>query len=1411
MRLQDALIFRDDLYFEGAVQADWFYQPERAKAVSSSFVFHGPNTHAVTKGEVGGKGLIDTASFALKIAEKADGTDHGSPFTLAIAGYGTGKSHLAVALSTLLSGEALQPDLHARVLENVARADKSIAQQLEKHVRRPRLVLTLNGMRDYNLHYELLRTAEKSLKLNNSPIDVLAHLNKAREIAETFIGNTYTLLLEKFELAAANHGIHAQGDILRELLISQLDNTKSEGFAIVNEVYTAFNGHSIRMDEGVSASAVLETLLHSCCGAHGQFDSIVILFDEFGRYLEYVGANPAAAGDSALQQMFEAVQNAQGDIQFIGFIQSDIKSYLHRVDKTSNISRYIDRFDASEKVYLSSNLETIFANLLEQKDRELYKRAITVRFEANTKHWKEFHTRLSSWLPLQGIWSQWDDFSRVILYAIYPLHPLSTYLLCRLTDWLQNRSSLTLLSEQLKILQSVELSDNSPLPMIYPVDLLQGAFFDELLSAEEQGRQRSQFSILLNNILRKFESKLSDAEQRVLFANLILRVCRFRFAKREDLYLAISECTNLSSIQVQSAIRLLEEEYAVLSYDDRLICFDFVADSVGATDFRNFLRAAKNHQVFNPGMLQQEEVQQYANVIDPISTTFSNDIGATTSEWSFTQSILPIEAIDAGWLEAQVKALYGCSEPNVPKGALVWVYAPRETSNDQLTQLQQLTASIPADIAIRLFLLDDAENKLRDALIEYRVLSSMSAEDKGRFHRFYTDALVKAQERITAQFADMKQERKAVTAEAIVPISERLSIALTGTFKKVYPAALPFDFDGFQNKSIAKASKQFCAMLKWMLLEHMKYQALKSQPVDVRNRIDTLMGRKGLHSWRAVNDDYSGIVPMHERVRAVYNKLVDQLQKQRALPFAKIIPTLNKAPFGMNDYSVFFMLCLLMENMSYTAKVELNGTRYNVENWAETVLSDKKIDMRQLGQTTLILIDAAEAENRFRTLFRQINNNIDMTLVASFQEQLDALEKEESIPETLESDAALARIRLQEGAQAMAAYELLTNEISNNLFDANKKHDSYEAIKGLSKALQAAKRPASSNGAYSYNGDQIKELRALVVRGKAIAEKYFPEWIPQQRCESVSQLSTYEKHIKKLLETLSKFGYREQARQLKTLADQEIDNIRIVAERESLRENCTIFLQTSLITKGLTPAALESLQSRAEEFLRVFDGFNYKQVPQLSKLHDNLVNRLQEIMDAIDEHLAQIEKVNEEIRSLTSIDDVTAAIQRLAALLEGGLTADERADLSESYNFLCNFKQDTAALSSCGNDPIRLNAVYDALVTSYPADNAINLQIVIDSLYAAQSEIICRKAEEWKTQHLSIQPQKMDELALDAWKRSTQPLPAYLDENGRMQHAALLSQVETVLSERRVSYIVMLYEKLDDNEKRMCRSQMGIT
>ena len=47
MRLGDIIAFRKDLYFEGAVQADWFYDREKAALVAENFVFHGKNYFGV--------------------------------------------------------------------------------------------------------------------------------------------------------------------------------------------------------------------------------------------------------------------------------------------------------------------------------------------------------------------------------------------------------------------------------------------------------------------------------------------------------------------------------------------------------------------------------------------------------------------------------------------------------------------------------------------------------------------------------------------------------------------------------------------------------------------------------------------------------------------------------------------------------------------------------------------------------------------------------------------------------------------------------------------------------------------------------------------------------------------------------------------------------------------------------------------------------------------------------------------------------------------------------------------------------------------------------------------------------------------------------------------------------------------
>ena len=166
-----------------------------------------------------------------------------------------------------------------------------------------------------------------------------------------------------------------------------------------------------------------------------------------------------------------------------------------------NISRYIDRFDASDKVYLSSNLETIFANLIEVKNSAMFQSCIANYFSTHQTEIQDIYQCLQRWLPMKGVWKLLPTFEKNIILELYPLHPISTYLLTSLTDWLQNRSSLTLLNEKFHSMSAQEIESGKTIPWIRPIDLISGNFFVELLNAEEQGRQRSQICILYNAIV----------------------------------------------------------------------------------------------------------------------------------------------------------------------------------------------------------------------------------------------------------------------------------------------------------------------------------------------------------------------------------------------------------------------------------------------------------------------------------------------------------------------------------------------------------------------------------------------------------------------------------------------------------------------------------------------------------------------------------------------------------------------------------------------------------------------------------------------------------------------------------------------------------------------------------------------
>ena len=114
--LGDLVSFDIDRLFNGAIDVDWLVDGSgKAEKAAASFVFHGPSSHGISQKDIGASShrLIDTASFVQRVVGRAE-SPTGNAFTLAIAGFGSGKSHLAVTISELLSTQ--DKDLQQTIL-----------------------------------------------------------------------------------------------------------------------------------------------------------------------------------------------------------------------------------------------------------------------------------------------------------------------------------------------------------------------------------------------------------------------------------------------------------------------------------------------------------------------------------------------------------------------------------------------------------------------------------------------------------------------------------------------------------------------------------------------------------------------------------------------------------------------------------------------------------------------------------------------------------------------------------------------------------------------------------------------------------------------------------------------------------------------------------------------------------------------------------------------------------------------------------------------------------------------------------------------------------------------------------------------------------------------------------------------
>lgn len=1412
MRFGDLLEFRKDIFFDGAVQIDWFFNREKAALVAKNFVFHGNEYHGIEGGK--DSNLKDTISFVQEISEKVNNDYNSNPLSLAIATYGTGKSHLAVTMAELFSGPDYDSDTYNSIIQNISCLDANKAREIKQNTQKRNLVLTINGMRDINLNAEILKVAQKTLLLHGCSTENLKKINRALETASRFFERNCKSI-ELFEEHALEFGFSQKGTDLIELIRTTLFQEEAT-FNLVNAVYRDINGVDISWDEGISANSILEALLDDYCGSSEPFDGVVILFDEFGRYLEYASNNNSArTGESALQQIFECAQNASGKIQVINFIQSDIKTYMQRIDPTSNISRYIGRYDASDKYHLSSNLETIFANLILRKDKVAFTSYIANRLQQTENYWNDIHTSLVKWTNVRGIWKYYDEYRRVVVQGIFPMHPLSTYALSQLSSYLQNRSSLFLVSEYFEKLKNTNIDLDHDLPFIYPEQLLEGDLFTEILSAEESGRQSTQFCLAFNKIVAKHYDNLNVNCLKILRANLLLRILRFKTENREDAIKALYLFTGLDVETINNALDCLEREFAILGFNEHIGCFDFLENSMGAHDFRVFFKRARANVKLKKDILSDSIIRELAEVIEPVNTKFSSEHKIKTKEWQFEQDMFYVDEISAGYINGLKRDLTEATTPDKPKGKIVWLYTNKNMDYSNIDDVARL-ASNTNGLPIVFMLLNDKDNKLLNALTDYVALKSFTEQDVNKFSSYYNDMFYEVKRVISDVFESLKGEKVCIDKSGVNVLDARLTVYLANVFEDIYPQVLNFYFDGFEN-SRGKARSLFYKIVRILFSGKITSNTLQGLGVDGNGRLRNTLSYSAPYSWKCMNDEYIIIEPQNERAMAAYNLIKNKLIEDKYIPYEKLTGELLLAPYGMNDHEVLYLMAVVYANLSYCLRLALNGVQITVGEWLDTVMpynsrGSLKIDFKKLQATSFIQKNLAGVEARFLQLFRQIEATKDVDEIFALKKILDELLTQEELPEKLTDKYKLLDIKFKDASYVNNKWD---NEIESSyskleaLINNKKSYDIQNGLKEISALENKSIFSCFLIKGFLLKEDKINEVKDLILKFRAVIEPLLQSWINEQRCNKLEDITNFESRMEYFAELLKNAGYEKEAK----YALEHIEH-----------EKQKPFLKIKVVHSGI-----EHLE---EEFKNDVDYYGYRKTAKLIEECKNLLKTIREIkpylanVDEYEENVlsklttakANETRLKEEVDSLekrlddiSSLDSIRVVVINIKKLKSNDYDEDTEEYLDDLKLHLDNIatqlekasekRKNREEFYQAKSEVMQLiKSDIDKLNYDYGRD----LMGVIENFFHEVEKELDVKDAEWKKKFIDFDFENADIGSVNGLAYELSDRPTYLKQETISELEVIRKKADAYIAQHKVNSVVEAFRMLNDEQRLIC-------
>ena len=881
---------------------------------------------------------------------------------LMVQDYGKGKSHFALTVANFFKKpfDSFEVQGILQQIEYATSSENPILEGLKVYKQRSRhLLICLSGDKSIDLKKHLLQALKKALEsegitdsiaqqICQQPLQYLENLDtKQRQIAETYLRRQGNL----------------DGDL--DTLMQLLRDDNYQVIPRVKEICRELTGVTPDFEADIDVEAILTDLVTSLCrGENPRFQGILILFDELFTYLQAWVNAPDQAGRNTLQNITNVCEQSKGKVALISFTQR-LPSRVVPAKNLEDYKKLVSRLELLTSTYEpAASLELVLDGLLKQQDKTTAWQEFfsTWRDTLNAINTNIYQNRTANYYQSRN-WSH-QKFRQYITLGCFPLHPLTSYLLCNL-DFTQGRTALQFVQEDVKrFIQEQPVAKNSNINLISPVALVD-AFEDNFSTSDYSSY--SAYKHAYDSIVASAEpEELTVLKALFLFYASSNKLTKLDKEAHEEI---LSLLAGIPKIKVKDFLDKLCKEREVI-YHSSDQTYRFYNGGFGIQELRKRLEqeiANKNPSIERVREYCQSNLKQYfgGNAVSP--TQFIEDNRLISSDWSFKSEIYTIEQFR--------KVLTSNQTLQDEQGIVAYVIA--ETSEELVAisnEINQLIAthdltSIKRRIAVAIALKPVAD--IARLLLMFHTANSKKEQE---FGAALTQLKVDLQKQIETKAKELfKSCIYHCHVSDKVPVNERSnpSRVVSAVLKDLYPFVPPVEkIDKMALKS--PTGGQIIGYTSKRLLENdLRFKAFPNQ--SYTTTVDTVF----VNSWKLLKkspNKYSIQEPLQPNVKAAWDK-ISQItalggSPQKTVKIVEIWRVLSQPPYGYNEYTFTILFAgwlsynsseLLLEgsfDIPQKQSVQVSRRCEPIKNWATTNVFDKPKDFVRIwiekGQASVI-------------------------------------------------------------------------------------------------------------------------------------------------------------------------------------------------------------------------------------------------------------------------------------------------------------------------------------------------------------------------------------------------------------------------------------------------------------------------